>query len=204
MAMKDYFKYFSVVFFLLILSTAMMNVMHAQDEEYYDDDEYYEDEEFVEDEFELFDNALLFQLSYGIPGFGVGAGYRYTNFSAQFGLSGFANNIPNYNPITLNEADIAPDSKKSYTTLVLSIDFGYHYNFNKLTAFGTVGYYSQTDTVLAKKEGEDQWYRTRFPETTPGIAFSLGGNYAVSEQLALGLAYHTQHGVYFQAVMKLD
>lgn len=145
--------------------------------------------------------GLFLDLGWGPAELGIGAGVRYWMFSGELWLGGLSVNTPNYAMQSppgelISAGQPLPNGyeEESFTTTVIGFDAGFHYDFTPYwSAFAQVGFYSATDTVLARNISDNVYYRYRH-ETESGIAFGLGAEYAVSEQIVVGAGYHTRRG----------
>lgn len=147
--------------------------------------------------------AINLDVGFGGPaGVSAALGFRYWFGSFTFGLGGFANSMPNYSRNTYN-VKIYPNnplpagySEEKYGALVVTGDFGLHYDgFKPFSVFVLVGFYSQTDSVLAYDYKQDvrYFYHTL---TSSGLAFGFGGEYKLQDAIYVGLGYHTKRGVF--------
>lgn len=194
--MTKFSKLFVFLGLIAVCGLAAAGNLYAQDydDEYYDDDEYYYDDYDESDE-PLPDDPmkyLHFDLGYGPANISYGLGFRYWHLGLTIGLTGVASDIPNY---SLQPAP-SSDRTERFPTIVVCGDFHFYYDFTpKITGFATLGYYSQSDTILAKSG--DYWYRYE-AESSAGLTFGLGAQYALDRQIMVGLAYQNKRGIYAQ------
>lgn len=150
--------------------------------------------------------AINFDLGYGAFGVSAGLGYRYSFLGLSVGVAGLTNDVPAYSLIPPNSQTIfSPNSplpagyeSKKYYGLIVTGDLTGYYDLNEeFTLFGSVGIYAQQDSVLAVETKSDLKYFYKVENST-GLCFGLGGSYAVSEWINLGLAYHTKRGLFAQ------
>ncbi len=140
------------------------------------------------------------ELGYGSPGLGFGAGFRYEFLSLTIGVSGVANSIPNYASYlegeNLNISQPLPNgfTEEKYEAIIVSFDFAYNHEFEWGNIYGGVGFFTQTDTVLAKEVSTGDYYR-RGSLNSSGICFNLGADYYMSETFGLGLGFHSKKGI---------
>jgi opacity protein-like surface antigen len=180
-----------------LLSVGNLSAQDDYDDEYYDDEYEYEDDYYYEDEgpAPLPDGPMKYlhlDVGYGPANISYGLGFRYWQFGATIGLTGVATDIPNYSRQTAPSAE----ETEKFPTIVVCFDLHYYYEINpEITAFATIGYYSQSDTILAKSDG--YWYRYD-AESTSGLTFGIGGQYALNRQIMVGLAYQNKRGIYAQ------
>ncbi len=142
------------------------------------------------------------ELGYGGAGLGVGFGFRYEFISVSMGVAGFANSIPNYalsyhdpsiNLRLPNPLDDKFDEEK-YESILVTFDAAYNHEFDWGNIYAGVGFFAQTDSILAK-ERETGSYYIRGTENTSGICFNLGADYYWSEHLGVGLGFHSKKGI---------
>ena len=144
---------------------------------------------------------LFGDLGYGTRGLSAALGFRYGFLGVDLGLGGFTrSNIPNYNLYPTKEIPFPKNyDSTSYPTLSVSFDLIYYYDTGDFSFYGGVGYYSQSDTVLAKSLDQGNTYGTYFYKQVnkkSGFCFTLGGQYFISETIMVGLGYHTKKGVF--------
>lgn len=180
-------------YFILLLAILVLGINYAQssptsEEEY----------EIVRDY-----NAIQVDLGYtNHTGISAALGYRYWLFSLSIGLSGFANKIPPYSmdsySVNINPMSPLPNGyeEEKYGALLVTFDVGFHYDINEnLGLFGSIGYYSATDTLLAYNYTKDIRYYYKY-YITDGIAFGAGADYFFSDNVKVGLGYHTRRGIF--------
>lgn len=158
-----------------------------------------------EEEYEYATDYKAIQVDLGYSNYaGVSAavGFRYWLFSFSIGLSGFANSIPAYSKdsysVQINPMQPLPTGyeEEKYGALLVTADLGFHYDITEnIGLFASVGYYSSTDTLLAYDYKKDiRYYYKHY--VSDGIAFSVGGDYFVTEDIKAGLGYHTRRGIF--------
>jgi opacity protein-like surface antigen len=149
---------------------------------------------------------IFLDLGYGNYGASVGAGFRYSFFGASFNLTGFSKTIPSYSTdwITRPTKEEQIGYRESFPTIILTLDGGLYYDIDETwTIFGTIGYFTQSDSMLVKKNGtngqpEETWYPWK-AETSSGFTFGGGVQYFFFEEsIAVGLGYQTKKGAYAQ------
>lgn len=149
--------------------------------------------------------GVFLDIGYGPYELGAGAGLRYWMFSAEIWLGALSISTPNYSlrspqGETISQNNPLPDGyvEDSYTTTVLGFDLGFHYDITPLWSVNAqVGYFSKTDTVLAKNLNDGVFYRYKH-ETESGMAFGAGAEYAFTDQIVMGAGYHSRRGVYLR------
>ncbi len=197
----NYFSQFIILFLFLVFSSSVISMDSVFMQDGVGEDIAYEEGGFI-----IPENTILAGIGYGGAGLCFNAGYRYTNYSLQLGLSGIANDIPNYTLRDRINANKDPyTDKQNHEALILSLDGGYHYNIDKFTLFGNLGYFWQTDTVLARRtDGVDDNLHLLGTETESGVCFGLGAYYYISDMVDLGLGFHSKHGVYATAAIIIE
>lgn len=197
-------KYLILYTSLVVLCTfILINDLHSapKTEEENDDDYEYVDDYEREGPYK----GIFFELGSGAAGLSTAVGFRYSFASLALGLSGFANSIPNYSQIPPTGIYFNPNSElpsgyvsEKHTGLIVTGEAGFYLDyFDPITVFGTIGYYSQQDSVLAKQEVTGARYSYKV-ENTAGITFGLGANYSLSQWVCLGLGFNNKRGVYGQ------
>lgn len=165
---------------------------------------------YADDDFEPI-KAIFIDVGGGGNGMSAALGFRYSFASLSVGLAGFTNKIPNYaltppTGVYFNPTQPLPSgyTEDKHLGLIVSFDAGFHLDyFYPYTFFATVGYFTQQDSVLAKEVRIDGRSPNRYAyrvENTDGFAFGGGGNYQISDYVALGLGLHTKRGIYGQFV----
>jgi len=159
----------------------------------------------TEEEYEYADDykALQFDLGYtNYSGLSAALGFRYWLFSFSIGLSGFANKIPAYSmdsySVNINPMQPLPNGyeEEKYGALLVTADLGFHYDITEnIGLFASIGYYSSTDTLLAYNYNNYIRYYYKY-YVSDGIAFSVGGDYFLTDQIKAGLGYHTRRGIF--------
>ncbi len=140
------------------------------------------------------------ELGYGGAGLSAGLGFRYDFVSLSIGLSGFANSIPNYASYKADGINLTtnplPDgyTEESYEAIIVTFDAAYNYEFEIGTAYAGIGFFAQTDTVLAKEVSTGDYFR-RGTINSSGICFNLGFDYYWSENVGVGLGFHSKKGI---------
>jgi opacity protein-like surface antigen len=149
-------------------------------------------------------NAKLIhiELGYGVDELSTGIGFKYSfadvpySIGATLGLSGFAKSIPRYGyklPTT-KTTEI-----ESFATFVVSGDINLFYEWKDFSFYGSLGFYSQADTVLSKDMSTNTtFYYYENTKSESGLAFGAGVQYYVLESIVLGLGYQNKKGVYLQ------
>lgn len=158
-----------------------------------------------EEEYEYSTDYKAIQVDLGYSSYaGISAalGFRYWLFSFSLGLSGFANKIPAYSmdsySVKINPMQPLPNGyeEEKYGALLVTADLGFHYDITEnIGLFASIGYYSATDTLLAHDYNKDVRYYYKY-HVSDGLAFSLGGDYFVSDDIKAGLGYHTRRGIF--------
>lgn len=181
-----------LLFLILVLGISCSNMpnlfSHPTEEEY----------EYAADY-----KALQFDLGYtNYSGLSAALGFRYWLFSFSIGLSGFANKIPAYSmdsySVNINPMQPLPNGyeEEKYGALLVTADLGFHYDITEnIGLFASIGYYSSTDTLLAYNYSKDIRYYYKY-YVSDGIAFSVGGDYFLTDQIKAGLGYHTRRGIF--------
>ena len=158
-----------------------------------------------EEEYEYVTDYKALQVDLGYSsyaGISAAVGFRYWLFSFSIGLSGFANSIPAYSmdnySVNINPMQPLPTGyeEEKYGALLVTADLGFHYDITEdIGLFASIGYYSATDTLLAYNYTKDIRYFYKH-YVSDGVAFSLGGDYFVTDVIKAGLGYHTRRGVF--------
>jgi opacity protein-like surface antigen len=139
---------------------------------------------------------------FGPAGLSGALGFRYWFASFTLGLSGLMKDIPNYSTYGY-DLGIYPQSPlpanydaKSYPALIVTGDFSFYYEVvKKVTGFGSIGFYSQQDTVLAWDFTDDVYYFWKNKKSS-GVCFGLGAEFDYNESMKVGLGYHTKRGLF--------
>lgn len=152
--------------------------------------------------------GLFFDFGGGGDGLSGALGFKYSFASLSIGVVGFTNDIPNYSQVpptgiyfNANEPLPSGYEAEKHTGIIVCFDAGFHYEYYPWTFFGTVGYYTQQDSVLAKEVRNDGRKPSRYSykvENSQGVSFGGGANYAITDNVSLGLGLHTKRGVYAQ------
>ena len=141
---------------------------------------------------------ILFEGGYGVHNVSIGFGFRYDFIGLTIGATGFDNDIPPYQNDLSLQPSVKDFEEKKYTSNVVSIDLSYYYDLNDdFSLYGSIGYYSQADTILAYYYEDDSFYRYK-NENVSGITFGAGFQYFISKYMTLGLAYHNKRGALLQ------
>jgi len=184
--MKKILNLIVLLSFVIVLS----NSAFSQDDDYYGN---YEEQAKIK--------QLFLDIGYGTNGTGAGIGFRYSFFGFGLNLSGFAKDIPNY--ITyerIRQEDVAYTEK--FPTIILSLDGYLFYDIDDyFTVFGNIGYYTQADSVLARKRNSENKLRDFYmykTETTSGISFGAGLQYLIWDNVGLGAGFHNKKGFFAQ------
>jgi opacity protein-like surface antigen len=179
----------------LLLTTTFSEVNSQSD--YYDEEEEYEELTLTNREKTIM--MIFGELSYGTLGLGVTAGFRYSFVSLSLGFSGFAQSIPN----SIHPSIYQPFPKKgnyqeeSYPFVCVYGDAGFYYDIGKFSIFATIGYFSQSDTILAREFDTNYLYKYKV-KTESGICFGVGAEYLFNPNFIFGVGYHTKKGVFLQ------
>lgn len=177
------------------LITTSLNEVNSQS--YYDDEDEYEELTLTNRENTLM--MIFGELSYGTLGLGVTAGFRYSFVSLSIGFSGFAQSIPN----SIHPSIYQPFPKsgnyqeEEYPYVCVYGDAGFYYDIGKFSLFATVGYFSQSDTILAREFDTNYLYKYKV-KTESGICFGGGVEYLFNPNFIFGLGYHTKKGIFLQ------
>jgi opacity protein-like surface antigen len=153
-----------------------------------------------------FTDAKLIHLDvgYGSYNLSLGAGYKHTfgnipfSIGGAISIAGFTTDIPNYitNTYQVNIYSM-PESK--FTTFIVTGDVNAYYEWKELSFFGSLGFYSQSDTVLAIEEKptyKNYYYKKTASES--GLTFGAGIQYYFKEDMIFGIGYQTKKGIYLQ------
>lgn len=148
------------------------------------------------------DKAFFGDIGIGEPGFSLGVGYRYWFFGVQISYAGLFNSIPPYAYTAPADAKINPYSplpmgfrEDRYTASLLTIDLnGYFEAFLPFIVVGSIGYYTQADTVTAFQTATNNRYFYKY-ESSSGLCFGIGAEYQINDLISAGLLYHTKRGV---------
>lgn len=177
------------------LITTSLNEVNSQS--YYDDEDEYEELTLTNRENTLM--MIFGELSYGTLGLGVTAGFRYSFVSLSIGFSGFAQSIPN----SIHPSIYQPFPKsgnyqeEEYPYVCVYGDAGFYYDIGKFSLFATVGYFSQSDTILAREFDTNYLYKYKV-KTESGICIGGGVEYLFNPNFIFGLGYHTKKGIFLQ------
>lgn len=185
---REIMKKIKTLFTLLLITLSTLPVYSQKAEEY---------SEF---------KAINLDLGYGSYGLGAAAGFRYSFLSLTVGIAGFANDIPNYASIPPQGVIITPHQplptgyvEDKYEALMFTVDLAYNYDIEDFTIYGSLGYFTAQDSVLAKNINTNDRYSYKV-ENSSGISVGLGGYYSLNEWICLGLGYNTKRGIFGQFV----
>ncbi len=138
----------------------------------------------------------------GPAGLSAAVGFRYSFASLSIGIAGFAKDIPNYSTNTygvqINPSSALPSgyTEDRYTALIVTGDAAFYLDYFKpVTLFGSIGFYSAQDSVLAKKITSDERYLWK-TENKSGLCFGVGAVYPIADMIEIGAGYHTKRGVF--------
>ncbi|MDA3843366.1 MAG: hypothetical protein PF588_03230 [Candidatus Kapabacteria bacterium] len=186
-------KFFRQLFgiaFLIIAFVLTSLDLKAQDDNYeYDDEDDYE---------MIYEKNVFVGLghTFSDQGLSLGVGFRFWNFGFNMGFTGFASEMPKYAFSSTGIQTGAKLGDKSYPAVAVTGDFVYYYDFSgeysQWTAFASIGYYSQIDSVLT--EYEEVNVRKGFEQST-GMTFGLGAQYLLTEKYVIGLGYQSKVGI---------
>lgn len=141
---------------------------------------------------------ILFDLGYGEHNLSFGFGFRYDFIGLSIGVTGFDNDIPNYQTDLRDQPADKDFEERHYTTICVSGDLALYYDINdEFSVFGNVGYYAQADTILAYYYSDETLYRYK-DESITGVAFGVGLQYFISDYFTIGAAWHNKRGAYLQ------
>ncbi|MCX8054518.1 MAG: hypothetical protein N3A67_02480 [Ignavibacteria bacterium] len=154
--------------------------------------------------------GLMLDFGGGSDGLSMAFGFRYWLASLSIGVVGFANKIPKYSNVppvgvNLNPSQPLPNGfvEEKHTGIIVTFDGAIHYEMFPWNFFGSIGYYTQQDSVLAKQVNTTGQILGRYSykvENSQGIAFGAGANYYLSDNIGVGIGLHTKRGVYAQFV----
>jgi opacity protein-like surface antigen len=196
--MKKTLLSFLIAFLILGLS---LNSLSAQEEEF---DYSKEEAAAAESENDVPIKSIMLDLGHTLDGSGIcfGFGVKYWNFGASIGIAGLSPDRPNYDRRTIDITEA--QETKNFQSLMINFDAHYYMNFeifDPLTVFVSVGYYSQSDSTIGRKQGEDTWSLIAGPQgfnSVSGLSFGAGVQYPMTDNIALGIALHTRKGIYAQ------
>jgi opacity protein-like surface antigen len=165
-----------------------------------------------EDEYEVLSpNILMIDLGYGSNEMSAGLGFRYSFNNTPFGLgvmvglTGFTITLPPYRRTTGIAGDVIPKGvvKETFSKLVISTDLMAFFDVSdRFSLFGSVGYYSQSDTILYKNPQDNLYYLSNNYQdqyqSSSSLCLGTGFQYFLTDKVTLGLAYHTKLGIYAQ------
>lgn len=148
------------------------------------------------------EKAAFGDVGIGTPGLSLGAGFRYWFLGLNVSLGGFLNSIPGYNYQVPNGVKIRSYEplpvgyrEDRYTTTFVGVDLNtYWEEFLPLIITGSIGYYTQSDTLTAYQieTGNRYYYKS---ETIDGISFGIGAEYQINDIISAGALFHTRRGV---------
>lgn len=154
--------------------------------------------------------AAFGDVTIGNPGLGASVGLRYDFVGLSFGMAGFLNSTPAYGNRLPQGVDITPSEplpsgyeEDRITTILLDINAHFFYNLKafdaeRVTLFGTVGYYAQNDTILAKDISTGFRYRYR-SDTRSGLQVGGGIEYEFNLKLNVGVGFLSRRGLLLRA-----
>jgi hypothetical protein len=137
-------------------------------------------------------------------------GGRYWFFGASIGVTGISSNVPNYvTDYYLEQSKPKGTELKKYSSTVVCGDVSVYYDISDFSLYGTVGFYSQLDTLLDYDYKTNYYYRhTPYAsENVSGITYGVGFQYLLEsiaedymffKPLVVGLGYHNKYGISFQ------
>jgi hypothetical protein len=150
--------------------------------------------------------AALGDVTIGSPGLGASIGLRYDFIGLSFGMAGFLNSTPAYGNRPPQGVDITPSEPlpagyedDRITTILVDLNAHFFYNLKELdaeriTLFGTVGYFAQNDTILAKDISTGFRYRYR-SDTKSGLQVGGGIEYEFNLKLNVGAGFLSRRGL---------
>lgn len=155
---------------------------------------------------------IFLNLGYaGVTGLSAGPGFKYSfndipfGISAGINLSGFSKQREPYSSdyrTFLAENKYDPATKLRYTTLIVTGDVGLYYDFDRMSIYGSIGYYMQNDSIRALSlNPNDNFYYVVIKnptETISGLCFGFGFQYFLKDNFGLGIGYHTKNGIHLQ------
>ena len=185
-----------IILLLFILSQL---ILRAENKTQKDSDEIYEGPK-----------VLMFNLGYGSLDLSAGAGFRYSIPSLPIGvglsicLSGFNTTMPGY--IYADPGHPMPTKgieKTTFPRIMLGADAVIYYDLSeKISLFGTLGFYMQSDSILYKENSSGTYYRSSDTRaqfvTNSGMSYGLGIQYFITDAIEVGLAYQSKMGIYGQ------
>lgn len=151
---------------------------------------------------------IFLNLGYGNVGFSSGLGFRYSYFGACISAGAFANSRPNY---ARYDGFVGKDTtSERFTAIMVNFDIIGYFDLAKLSLFDyplddfslffSVGYYSQTDTMLvkgndpAKKQSYNLYFFNNKTETVSGISLGGGIQWRITNSINVALGYHEKNG----------
>lgn len=150
----------------------------------------------------VFGNVGYWKYDYGEKGkydFSLAIGARYWFAGLSIGIAGFGKALPPYRTDTILRTDRIATTEK-YTTLVVTVDASGYYDIsNRVSLFGSIGFFTQKDSILARPYdiNDPNLYRYK-DETKLGLSIGAGFQYFLDEDFSLGLGFHTKNGFYAQ------
>lgn len=181
----------------LVIIILLTSFSQVSSQSYYDDEDEYEELTLTNRDKTLM--MIFGELSYGTLGLGVSAGFRYSFVSLSIGFSGFAQSIPN----SIQPSIYQPFPKKGnyqeedYPYVCVYGDAGFYFDIGKFSIFTTLGYFSQSDTILAREFDTNYLYKYRV-KTESGLCFGGGVEYLFNPNFIFGIGYHTKKGIFLQ------
>lgn len=134
-------------------------------------------------------------------------GFRFWNFGASMGLTGFAASKPKY----IYPSTQYPLPKKGeyedykFTYVLVTTDFYYFFEiFDDFIITPNVGFYVQQDSILARSlrtstpNDFGQLYYTGKTENKVGLNFGLGVDYYYLDNYFFGIGYNFRRGLFIR------
>jgi hypothetical protein len=179
---------YTLTFALLFCSTVIANAQNTKPDKIENSTEY------LPPIYYFFANA-----GYGEHDLWGAVGFRYWMFGVSFGLAGFNKGLPSYrSDRILNENEIG--AVEYYTKLVIHGEASVYWDLTpNVSLFASAGYYSKSDSILARPYDITDPYLYRYKARTQGgLCFGIGGQYFFQSQIGVGVGYHTENGFYLQ------
>jgi opacity protein-like surface antigen len=202
MKKNKYMPKIALLLAFLLLTSVQYITAFAQD---YDDQDSKAEDEYGYVELQPIKEIML-DATFGSYGTGITGGFRYDMVSLSVGLTGFSKTLPGYLPFYYWQRDFGakkPNSFVTETSLLVSIDAGYHYQIsNDFSAYGTLGFYTEQDSVFALPDyvpGDVNNNRYAWKAASnSGISWGLGVQYYLEKDIGFGLGYHSKNGLVLQ------
>jgi len=153
------------------------------------------------DEYESF-KMVFGEIGYGARNLSLGAGFRWEFIGVDINIAGIISNTPRYIYPSKEFPYPKQYNEHSYPRTTVSFNASYFYDIEEFSIFGTVGYYSQTDTLLVRSMDDGNTFGYYYAkqgspaEVSSGICFGIGGQYFIDEKFGAGLGYHTKKGFF--------